>query len=73
MISFLSIEEKSIEITSVRAQDKGTFFTLQVLFAKSSQGDELKQDPSPFQLEKETVMSRKKSSLSFVIEQNMKA
>lgn len=52
MISFLSIEEKSIEITSVRAQDKGTFFTLQVLFAKSSQGDELKQDPSPFQLEK---------------------
>lgn len=73
MISFLSIEEKSIEITSVRAQDKGTFFTLQVLFAKSSQSDELKQDPSPFQLEKETVISRKKSSLSFVIEQNMKA
>lgn len=73
MISFLSIEEKSIEITSVRAQDKGTFFTLQVLFAKSSQGDELKQDPSPFQLEKGTVISRKKSSLSFVIEQNMKA
>ena len=73
MISFLSIEEKSIEITSVRAQDKGTFFTLQVLFAKSSQGDELKQHPSPFQPEKETVISRKKSSLSFVIEQNMKA
>ena len=54
------MEEKSIEITSVRAQDKGTFFTLQVLFAKSSQGDELKQHPSPFRkrnrdIEKEVV------------------